>query len=966
MLTIRMCKGFSRALGEYLRQADYYSQGMKVEGQCFGRLCDAVGLVAGATISDEAFDRVASNHHAATGEQLTERMATGRRAGYDATFNAPKSVSIQAFIGGDARLVAAHEVAVSEALRELETYACHQDGRGINKRYVSSGQIAAAVFRHGESRALDPHLHSHAFVFNVVQSGSCSRLLALESSNIFERARYLTEVYRNALAREVQKLGYAIERRKDGFELAEMPSNLLERFSKRAAERDRAVGVREAELGRELTHDEIAVLVRETRAKKQYELPPDEVRQRQFSQVSDSELSQLRALRAPDKRTAVDRVPLSTAIKRAIEHVFERKTVVPVHELTAEILRQSYGQHPLGVIKEAVVSDTDSGLLHADGKVTTRAALDLERALVVQLNNAAGTMTELGYLMSAAGEKLSKEQRTAVSLILNSGDRAVVLRGRAGTGKTHALASAIEGMASVNREVACFAPSTQAVEILRRDGQEQAQAGRSAAATALRETQTIQRLLVDPVIRASIRNKAVVIDEYGLLSIRQLKAVVDLAEKHHARLVLVGDSGQHKSVEAGDAARIVERESRATVAKLREVRRQSANPAYRAAAEALASGKIAEGLGKLDAMGAIVEVDNPTARRVQMVNEWFEATQETKSVPTKNGAQERAKTALMVAPTWNEIDALNLHAREKLRTAGRLAREDQTIASFRAKDWTKAQQKDARNYQTGDVLVTHKATKHFAKGDELRLVRREKRRLIVARGTEEISVSPRQSGMAWTVCEERPLAIAPGERLRLRAVGRVTGADGKARRLANGTTVTVGSVDADGRLVLADGSTLHTRQVVHGYAMTSHAAQGLTVDKVFVAGAISQEGLYVSATRGREGIRVFVPDQDEFLRAGGLRSEARMSALEFIRQHALGTDLSSVMARGWRHLLRARAYFLVQHPLPEAHDGTRQFERTTEQAFTRPVRNPRLQDDGYTSRSTTTRHQEAPRIRMRI
>ena len=966
MLTIRTCKVFSHALGEYLRQADYYSQGMKVEGQCFGKLCEAIGLVEGATISDEAFERVAGNHHAATGEQLTERMADARRAGYDATFNAPKSVSIQAFIGGDARLVAAHEVAVKEALRELETYACHQDGRGINKRYVTSGQIAAAVFLHLESRALDPHLHSHSFVFNVVQSGPNSRLLALESSNIFERSRYLTEVYRNALAREVQKLGYAIERRAHGFELAEISSNLLERFSKRAAERDRAIAVREAELGRELTRDEIAVLVRENRAKKRYELTPDDVSQRQFAQVNEEELRQLQALRGPAKRPATCHVPLPVAIERAAEHLFERKTVVPVYELTAEVLRQSYGQHPLNAIKEAVAGGHHVGLLHADGNVTTRAALDLERALVARLNTAAGTMTELGYLMSAAGDKLSKEQRTAVSLILNSGDRAVVLRGRAGTGKTHALASAIEGMASVKREVACFAPSTQAVEILRRDGQEQAAAGRSAAATVLRDTQTVQRLLVDPVMQASIRNKAVVIDEYGLLSLRQLKAVVDLAEKHHARLVLVGDSGQHKSVEAGDAARIVERESRATVAKLREVRRQSANPAYRAAAEALASGKIAEGLGKLDVMGAIVEVDNPTERRVQMVNEWFEATQETKSVPTINGAQERAKTALMVAPTWNEIDALNLHAREKLRTAGKLAREEQTIASLRAKDWTKAQQKDAHNYQLGDVLVTHKATKHFVKGDELRVVRKEKRRLVVARGTEEISVSPRQSGLAWTVCEERPLAVASGERLRLRAVGRVAGADGKSRRLANGTTVIVGSVDANGRLVLADGSTLYTRQVVHGYAMTSHAAQGLTVDKVFVAGAISQEGLYVSATRGREGIRVFVPDREEFLRAGGLRSEARMSALEFIRQHTLGTDLASVIARGWRHLLRVRAHFLAIHPLPEVHDGTRQFERTTEEAFTRPVRNPRPQDEGYSSRPSTTRHQEAPRIRMRM
>lgn len=75
MLTIRTCKVFSHALGEYLRQAHYYSQGMKVEGQCFERPCGAVGLVGGATISDEAFERVASNHHAATGEQLTDLMA---------------------------------------------------------------------------------------------------------------------------------------------------------------------------------------------------------------------------------------------------------------------------------------------------------------------------------------------------------------------------------------------------------------------------------------------------------------------------------------------------------------------------------------------------------------------------------------------------------------------------------------------------------------------------------------------------------------------------------------------------------------------------------------------------------------------------------------------------------------------------------------------------------------------------
>lgn len=882
MLTIRTCKVFSHALGEYLRQADYYSEGMKVEGRSVGQLCAEVGLVEGTVISDAAFERVASNHHAVTGGQLTERMKQSRRAGYDATFNAPKSVSIQAFVGGDDRLIAAHEQAVATALTELESFACQQDGQGINKRHLITGKIAAAVFRHGESRALDPHLHSHVFVFNVTQSRSSSRLLALETSNIFERARYLTEVYRNALAREVQRLGYAIERREHGFELAGVSRELLARFSKRAHERDTAIAAREAELGRELSRDEVSILVRENRPKKQYELTPVEVRQRQFAQVSEGELADLRALAQRASPDPVEAVPLAAAIERATEHVFERKTVVPQHEFTAEVIRQSYGQHGLPDIKQALATG-NGPLIHAHDQVSTQAALELERTLVERINAGVGAHTELGFLRREALDPLSPEQRTAVETILNSCDRVVAFRGKAGTGKTYALASAIEGMAAIGRDAVCFAPSTQAVEILRRDGAEQSGAGRSVAGRALAEAETVQRLLADPSKQESITGKVVVVDEYGLLSTRQLKTLVDLVRKQRARLLLVGDSGQHASVEAGDGARIVEKESRVTVAELRTIKRQSSNPAYLAAAQDLAAGRTEAGLKKLDAMGAIVEIENPTDRRVRMVTDWHAATQQTKSVRTKAGPQLRAQTALMVAHTWDEIDALNTHARVKLRAAGQITGADQPFISLRGKDWTKAQCKDVRRYQAGDVLVAHRTTKFFKKHDELRVVRREKRRLIVACGAREFSVSPRQSATAWTVCEERPLAIAPGDRIRLRAVGNVQTADGSRRRLANGATAIVRSVGVDGQLVLADGSTLRSRQIVHGYATTSHAAQGLTVDQVFIAGAVSREGLYVSATRGREGIRIYVPDREVFLDMTGLKSDARMSALEFLR-----------------------------------------------------------------------------------
>jgi thymidine kinase len=661
--------------------------------------------------------------------------------------------------------------------------------------------------------------------------------------------------------------------------LAEVPAELLARFSKRAEERDRAIAAREAELGRELSHDEIALLVREHRPKKQYELSADEVRRHQEAQMSSEELQQLRSLRRDPPKEPPARESIDAVLARTAAHVFERRTVVPLPTFTAEVIRESYGDHPLADIK-AAVSREQNGLLHAQGNVSTQAALDAERDLVTRVDAGVATCVELGFLRSEVRDQLAPEQRVAVEKMLNSRDTVTVFRGRAGSGKTTTLAYAIEGMAAVEREVACFAPSTQAVSILQQDGADQLRAGRTAAAEALAHAATVQRLLVDEALQQSITAKLLVVDEYGLLSAGQLNSLLRIADKRGARVLLVGDSAQHKSVEAGDGARILEKATRTTMVALRTIRRQAANPIYLAAAQDLAAGEFTSALKKLDAMGAVVEVADPVARRTRMVELWHATIREKKTVG-QTVEQAQPQTALMIAPTWHEIDALNACARAMLRKTGEISGTDQTFVSLRSRDLTRAQQREARHYRPGDVLVAHSATKHFQKNDELRVVRRDRRRLIVARGQEEFSLSPRQSGRAWTVCEERPLAVASGDRVRLRAVGQTMAADGKRRRLANGTTVVVQSVNADGRLVLTDGSTLQGRHAVLGYATTSHAAQGLTVDHVFIAGAASQEGLYVSATRGRLGIRIFVPDREEFLNGAGLRREARMSALEF-------------------------------------------------------------------------------------
>jgi thymidine kinase len=730
------------------------------------------------------------------------------------------------------------------------------------------------VFRHGESRALDPQLHSHAFIFNATKAESSKRLIALETGEIFARARFLTEVYRNELASQVRRLGYAITPAVHGFELVGISPVLLARFAKRAEERNAAITAREIEVGRSLSANEIAVLVRETRSRKLKELSPDEVRQRQLAQVDANEVASLRRLRDATPVPPAPR-PLGDVVERAKEHVFERRAVVPDFELMAEVIRGDYGHHTLDAVRAAVAHGRND-LLVVDGSVSTRESLDQERALIAAINRGVGAFSPLGSLPPA--HRLSSEQSLAVESLLGSSDAVLVLRGKAGTGKTQSLATLIEGCAVAGFEVRCFAPSTQAVAILHRDGGGQQQHNCASAAHALANAATVQRLLVDPAMQADAEAKLLVVDEYGLLSSRELKQVVDLAHASNSRLLLVGDAAQHTSVEASPAARLIERESRVTVVEIKEVRRQQQNRDYLQAAQALASGDLCGGLTRLDKMGAILEFSDPAERRSQMVEDWYVAAQ-------KNiGRNASTKAALMVAPTWTEIDALNQVARKKLRSEGKLRGSDHSITTLWDRNFTRSEKKNPERYMPGDWLVTHKRTKYFGRGEELLILSRDAERISVrdAQG-KEFTVSPRQSGLAWRVCEPRALSVTAGDALRLRAVGHVSLPNGKTRRLANGSTVTACGLDAAGRVKLPDGSILASREFVHGYALTSHAAQGMTVDAVFIAHPVSREGLYVSATRGRESIRIYTSDRDGLLDASRLASEDRQSAMEFAR-----------------------------------------------------------------------------------
>jgi len=341
----------------HLQHSDYYDEHRRVQGEWQGRGTELLGLRG--SVTPEQFEAVREGLHPDTGEFLRPRHSADRanadgseqskaRSLYDLTFSAPKSISIQAIVGKDERLIAAHDKSVREVLAEAENYAGSRVRLNGANQNRTTGNWIVATYRHDTSRELDPQLHTHAVAANLTYDGVEGRWKALQASGLYERRAYLTEVYRNALANEVRNLGYEIEPRRDcrgrdfGFEIRGVSSELLERYSQRSAQRDAAIEEFKEEHGRKPTDNEVAVLVRESRADKLTEIATEQVRQRQQARLSPAESQALDLLRGASleqsRSSSYELSPAADSLQHAKDHLFERRSVVYDHELLTEAL----------------------------------------------------------------------------------------------------------------------------------------------------------------------------------------------------------------------------------------------------------------------------------------------------------------------------------------------------------------------------------------------------------------------------------------------------------------------------------------------------------------------------------------------------------------------------------------------------------------------------------------------------
>lgn len=831
---IRSTNVAPRQAESYYQRDDYYTQDHP-PASWYGKGAAALGL------SEDNADRLFGDllrGKLPNGEEIPGGQGGKRRAGTDLTISAPKSVSIAALVYGDARVTEAHNAAVRAALdaaeKRIQARMVGPDGKTIT---VDTGNLIARTVLHDTSRAADPNLHTHCVLINATQTPD-GRWRAMENRELFKMQRELDVHYKSELAVRLAELGYQLRHTKNGFELATISDQQIKTFSTRTAAIDAALaarGLSREEASAEL-RDKTALDTRDRKVLYDRDLLVSAWRERaaELGLAVSLPAGQLPGLARDPKEAAQE------AIKFAIGHISEREAAFEKKDFMAAAMSVAYGRATLAEVEAAFNKALAWGDLvqKSDGRITDRASIAREqRMLEVELLGR-GAVRAIASGTLSLDPKLNERQRAAVEAALTTTNRITGIQGLAGVGKTTLLNEFRQQAEACGYTLAGVAPSHGAVKALADAGIE----GKTLQSWEVSGSKLDDRTIL-------------VIDESSLASTRQLAEAVIRAEKAGARVLVVGDSDQYQSVEAGRGFQQLQQAGMQTSIVDTMLRQQT--DITREVAQLAAEGKGAAALEALAKAGGVVEIKDE-AQRLALIAADFCA------LP----AEERRET-LVLTGTNEARRQINAAVREGLSLAG----QGKTVETFERGDLTANQQCRAQFYAEGDAVRFDKDYRSLAvkSGDILKVKAIRTNEIELARpdGSTVTFTPANLSGKGWTVGRTDRRELSAGDRIRVTGDIAATG-----ERLRNGQRATVLAISDKQMQVQLDGGkkvaiNLENGKPLsldYGYAATGHSAQGLGAKRVLLERSsacrtASQRAFYTDVTRVKEELKVYTDER---------------------------------------------------------------------------------------------------------
>ncbi|MEO0566550.1 MAG: MobF family relaxase [Pseudomonadota bacterium] len=966
MLTITKLRSGGGALSKYYSVGDYYSKDGAQADRWGGQLSAALGL--SGTPKPDTLQMLFDGIVPTTGQELG-RMRGGERqhiAGWDLTYSAPKSVSLL-HAAGDERIAGLMDQAVSDAMDYMERFAGARTGDG----HKTSGKMLYARFQEFHSRALDPQLHVHVPVFNMTSSADVGGLredgkphmLSLESHPLYIEKMSGGQVFRSALAMRLKEAGYDLDVDKTTglFEVRGVPKAAMDLASKRNAEI-----AKWAEEHGDGTYKSKASYAKNQRPDKVHGSPEDfqaafETEHAEYLETYDRVIKE--ALHRDPDPLNPDKRDVARSVSFGLNNAMSPELVVSKGTALRFGLSSAIGDVELKHLEPIIAKQLAAAKLletpkQTGGKqlakpVTRQRAATLERQLGIELilsqnavdpimstKAARGALTSAifpqGKNVKASEHALSDDDRTrlaqvrmqqlkAAQVILSTSERVIGIQGVAGAGKSH-LVKALVDVAGDQQTFVAAAPTGKAALEL----------GRSAGI----ESMTVARLF-------STKGKdlgpttTLIVDESSMLSLRGATGLLAMVREKGARMVLIGDVKQLEAPKAGKPFAVLQKMGMETMRLDTSLRQRTAG--LRKIVSAARQGKVAETLNalgdKLEVLSIAVGEDmDPETAHKQLV---ARAT-------TLYLDQPSAGARLIVLDNATR-KAINGQVRDRLKDTGTLdVAQEKTFGVLLDRALTEAQMRRPEFYTEGDMLEWHGTDKthQFQPGTRLSVKEVGTKTLILTDGKQDFEWNPatgRRAG-AVGVYREEERTLTPGDVIQMRArLGyRQMLEAPKGFELKNGMTGTVESID--GTVATIDFGEDKQKQVVridlakhgfwdHGYAVTTHKAQGLSIKHpVIVAPArashlLTQSNFYTALSRATHDITVLTTDRKDLELQLERTPGGKTSSLEGLDQisdvrsdAALIAKVDAMKARGQFDPPKAKQRARGRHG-PHRHSG---------------------------------------------
>ncbi|SFV68213.1 IncW plasmid conjugative relaxase protein TrwC (TraI homolog) [hydrothermal vent metagenome] len=845
----------------YYTKENYYQKNSEI-GYFRGEALNILGIKDNQAITQDTYLLLLHGFNPKDNSPLTKGAGSvDRRAGIDLTFSAPKSVSTLLEIAQAnnfntiaTKIREAHDNAVKQAMDKIEKdYLYTRVSVDGKIQTVKADGMVYASFQHDTSRALDPQLHTHNFIFTpVLKNGKFN---AQTNEAFFNNKLYLGQFYRNELAYNLNKLGFGIEItsiEKGLFELKEIPKDIINEFSKRSQEIQALEESYKKRYPKESLAEIKARITQESK-KAKTKVNRDEVRATNKKRAD--ELGYNKKWLSKLIYTIGNRPTLiQNREKQALNYLNKSLIAITNQESTfskEDILKYAmkfslkYSLRESDIVKEF----KNSNILKLDKNTyTTKEMIDIEKEIIQKVHSGFSSMpnsiNEIIDKKEYKLEQLTIDQKNMLKMILNSKDRYNAIQGDAGTGKTYALGKLKEIL-------------KDDIELIGLSYTGKATAGLEEVGI---KSHTLHSYLQQNRQQKSNKPKLYIVDETSLVGSKQIHQLMKISEQENARVVFIGDTKQFNSIQAGNAFSDMQKFGIKTV-KLKETQRQKSN-ITKAIVKAYNQGSTDKALELLKENKLFKEIEGYEERIDYAVERYINNNQ-----------------PLILTSTNQERKEINTQIRNKLDNPN----QEHHFNIKESKQIKASNAYFSESYEIDDIIAINGAIPNFKRGEQGRVISSDKNILRIetnSKQIKELDLTKYGADINAYTQTEKPFKI--DEKI-------IFSKNIRNSPIKNGVMGTITDIK-DGNITtkLQNGKSYsfninEYNYIDYAYAITDIKSQGVSANSVLVVAnsrMSSKNSFYVQVTRAKESIEV-VTDNQELLQERIKKANNKNSTLNY-------------------------------------------------------------------------------------